>query len=151
PGYYNADQIRAIANENFPDEYNAIPDADQLPWEQQDDTATFHKETLFIGYVKIDNMIWKVSAYMLRSTGEIHLYRNGMRLTRADNAHLRLGIPWSYLREGGERPHLRDLQVLCQNYFVGAEFAVGVKVKDGSWFKRLSLACKAVGEGLGLL
>ena len=153
PGYYTADQIRAVAEDSFPDEYNAIPEAEQLPWEaQEDDKATFCEQTLFIGYAKIDGLLWKVSAYMLRSTGEIQFYREGMRMTRSDNGRVQFGMPWAHLRKDGDRPQLEHLQVLCQHYFVAAGFAGGVSVrKGGKWFKTLKRACGIVGEGMGML
>ncbi|KAJ4368362.1 hypothetical protein N0V83_006719 [Neocucurbitaria cava] len=152
PGYYTADEIAVLADEHFPGAYNAIPDAAEIAWEaQDDDVATFHAQTLPVGHVLLDGTLWKVSAWMVRATGDIHLYRHGMRLSRADNAHLQLSSPWAHTYDGVARARLNTLLVLCQHYYLAAGYVEGVKVKKESWWKELEMGCKAVGEGMGML
>lgn len=152
PSYYTFNQIQNIAETHFPDAYNAIPNVEDLPWGYQDtDTATFYEQILFIGYATIDGSLWKVSAYMLRSTGDIHLYRNEMRMSRADHACLQLGLPWVHLVKDGARPVMENLQVFLQYQFIAAGMVKALKVKNGQWYKNFELACMRIGVGMGML
>lgn len=131
--------------------YKAIPDANNLAWEvQDDDTAKFFEQTFPIGHVKLAGKLWKVSAYMVRRTGEIQLRRHGMRLTSSHIALVQLSSPFLHLRKEGGRLRLEHLQALCQYYFLGGGYVMGLKWEH-EWLRSLNLACEAVGQGMGML
>ncbi|CAO2654964.1 Nn.00g116970.m01.CDS01 [Neocucurbitaria sp. VM-36] len=152
PGWYTAGKIEAVIKRSFSRKYFAIPDANNLAWEtQDDDTATYFEQTIPIGYVKFHGTLWKVSAYMRRSTGEIQLYRHGMRSLRSKLSLVQLSSPFLHLRKEGKRRLMELLQVLCQKYFLEARHVMGLQVVGTEWFRSLELACTPVGEGMGML
>ncbi|KAJ4375067.1 hypothetical protein N0V83_002147 [Neocucurbitaria cava] len=149
--YLAASKICFLAGHHFEEEFNAVPDANNIAWEVQDhDTATYFEQTIPIGHVKLYKILWKVSAYMVRRTGAIHLCLNGARLIRSHTALVQLSSPFLHLQKEGEGLHLEQLEVLCQLYFLSAEYVMGLKVKN-KWFESLKLAFEAVGQGMGTL
>ncbi|KAI4961681.1 hypothetical protein J4E86_000710 [Alternaria arbusti] len=150
PGAYIYDEIVKIAEESFPDAYNALLDVDDMPWERPDyDRVGFSSHSLFLGHIVVDGLTHKVSAYMT-SEGNIQLFRRSISLSRRDNERVALTSIWAHLQENVERPGLHNLKALCGFYFVAAGYADVVNAKKG-WFQDLEMASRKVGLGLGVL
>jgi len=131
PSAYIYDEIVKIAEESFPDVYNALLDVDDVPWERPDyDRVGFSSHSLFLGHIVVDGLTHKVSAYMT-SEGNIQLFRRSISLSRRDNERLVLTSIWAHLQENVERPGLQNLKALCGFYFVAAGYADVVNAKKG--------------------
>ncbi|CAA9961943.1 hypothetical protein PTMSG1_05320 [Pyrenophora teres f. maculata] len=150
PGAYTHDQVVKIAEEYFPDAFNAILDVDDVPWERPDNyRVDFSEHSIFLGYITISNVTNKVSAY-LSTTGDIRLFRREVGLSRRENEKIELASFWAHLAERAEWPGLENLKALCAYYFVAAGYTDHVQAKKG-WFQDLEMACKNVGVGRGVL
>jgi len=149
-GDYSLSYITTIAEEIFPGGFNALIDHQELPWEDLD-APGFLDQALFLGYLKVEQDLQKVLAYMT-SDGEVRFFtRSGKGLSRTDLRHMHMQAPWVFARDTGKRPGEAKIRALCQYYFLAADVAVSVKVDKPNWFVTFRVACKMVGDGMGLL
>jgi hypothetical protein len=149
--YYKLGEIEAIAQKDFPTDFESIIDVNQLQWQTGECISEgLHKTSLFLGYIVCnDGEIVKVSACMM-DAGRVELYARGVKLRREDHTELFLQGPWEYLAEEAFRAPMTNLKALVGYYFLVAGLLEMVWVDKKSWFKSLKVACRLVGLGVVL-
>jgi hypothetical protein len=151
-GDYTLAKITDVTEEHFPDVFNALIDSQELPWEDVDSPG-FLEKALFVGWLMVERDLHKVLACMT-TDGQVCFHtRSGLGLTRTDNKNMRLVEPWVFAgdKRDAKRPYQRQILALCQYNFLEADLAVTVKVDKPIWFVTFRVACRHVGEGMGLL
>jgi hypothetical protein len=150
PGDYSLAYITSIAEEVFPDGFAALIDYEELAWADVDSPG-FLEKGLVLGWLKVDHDLHQVLACMT-ANGDVRFFtRSGLALNRTDGRKVRMAEPWVFARDTGKRPGEAKIRALCQYYFLAADLAVTAKVDKPNWFVTFKVACKLVGDVMGLL
>ncbi|KAH9882044.1 hypothetical protein J1614_001215 [Plenodomus biglobosus] len=145
-GSFTHDQVVYMATEHFREAFDLILEWTDVPWEPVDKSRVgFSEHSLFLGYIKIDGFVYKVSAY-LTAAGKVQLCVPGMILSRADFADIEFASFWRSLSHSGEQlRRLHERKTLCQYYFLSTGHLDSLEARKG-WFGVFKKACEAVGD-----
>ncbi|KAF2828978.1 hypothetical protein CC86DRAFT_183864 [Ophiobolus disseminans] len=98
PGDYTLSYITTIAEDTFPDSFNALIDHQELAWEDMDAPGVF-EQALFLGWLKVDQDLHKVLVWMTTDSIVRFFTRSGKGLNRTDQRHVRMQEPWVFARD----------------------------------------------------